>query len=85
MELHKAKGTVEIIEGRNVRTGKPITRVEPFACVVVKGSTEEDWRASFKYHRVFTGEKRLKAKKLDEEGKVRLLTIQSVCRLGLSD
>lgn len=83
MELYQAKGTVEIIEGRNTRTGKPITRNEAFACVVVKGSNEAEWRASFKYHRAFTGDKRLKAKKLEQEEKVRLLTIQSVCRLGL--
>lgn len=83
MELHRARGTVSIIEGRNPRTGKPITRVASFGAVVVTGSTEEEWRASFQYHREFSGDKRLKAKKLEDDGKVTLLTIESVCRLGI--
>lgn len=83
MELHRARGTVSIIEGRNPRTGKPITRIARFEQVVVKGSTEAEWRASFKYHREFSGDKRLKVMKLEDEGKVDLLTIESVCRLGI--
>lgn len=85
MEVHLAKGSVLIIEGKNPRTGKPITRREEFSRVVVSGSTEAEWRAAFKYHRCFTGDARLRAKKLDADGKVQLEHIESVCRLGLSN
>ena len=79
MVLYRTRGTVRITES------KKIVRLEHFDCAIVKGDTDEQRRASFRYHLNFTDKKkRAEAKALEEAGKVDLVDIEVVCRLGLT-
>jgi hypothetical protein len=77
-KIYLLNGTVRITEGDKRKT----FRIDSFEGGICKGDSEEQVRASFKWFR--TQKDRIKAKKLEDDGRVELVSWEIIRALGLN-